>query len=99
MHISFLGSTGAIYIFEFLDDDLEKLPGRFHQMEQQVTGTKPTKILELSPSHVAVVGQDKEDEGEVITLADNCAHAFIYNHVFCYGCALETGVIVKSTGS
>lgn len=65
-----LWSTGAIHIFEFQHDYLEKLPGRLHTTEQQAVAAKPTKILELSPSHVAVVGQDNEDEGGVIVLRD-----------------------------
>lgn len=65
---SFPGSTGGIYIFEFQNDHLEKLPGRLHATEQQITVTKPTKILELSPSHVVIVGQDREDGGETLVL-------------------------------
>ncbi|MPC28646.1 hypothetical protein E2C01_021856 [Portunus trituberculatus] len=64
------GSTGQMYIFEFHNDYLEKLPGRLHATEQKVTVTKPTKILELSPSHVVIVGQDRDDEGGVIVLRD-----------------------------
>ncbi|XP_045121790.1 uncharacterized protein LOC123510578 [Portunus trituberculatus] len=65
-----LWSTGQMYIFEFHNDYLEKLPGRLHATEQKVTVTKPTKILELSPSHVVIVGQDRDDEGGVIVLRD-----------------------------
>ncbi|KAG0721443.1 hypothetical protein GWK47_046468 [Chionoecetes opilio] len=65
-----LWSTGAMYVFEFQNDYLENLPGRLHATEQQVIADKPTKILELSPSHIAIVGQDKEDEGGVIVLRD-----------------------------
>lgn len=53
-----------MYSFDLQNDSLEKLPGKKHATEASVIPSKSTKILELSPSHIAIVGMGKGDEGK-----------------------------------
>ncbi|XP_070001024.1 nucleolar protein 11 isoform X3 [Penaeus vannamei] len=57
-----LWSNGDMYSFDLRNDSLEKLPGKKHATETSVIPSKITKILELSPSHIALVGMGKGDE-------------------------------------
>ncbi|ROT80882.1 putative nucleolar protein 11 isoform X1 [Penaeus vannamei] len=65
-----LWSNGDMYSFDLRNDSLEKLPGKKHATETSVIPSKITKILELSPSHIALVGMGKGDEGGLIVLRD-----------------------------
>lgn len=66
------GSNGDMYSFDLRNDSLEKLPGKKHATETSVIPSKITKILELSPSHIALVGMGKGDEGESIYVIFIC---------------------------
>ncbi|XP_047479892.1 nucleolar protein 11-like isoform X2 [Penaeus chinensis] len=65
-----LWSSGDMYSFDLRNDSLEKLPGKKHATETSVIPSKSTKILELSPSHIAIIGMGKGDEGGLIVLRD-----------------------------
>ncbi|XP_071520721.1 nucleolar protein 11 [Panulirus ornatus] len=65
-----LWSTGRLHIFDLQNEHLEKPPGRQLAMETSIVTSKNTKILELSQSHIAIVGLDKGDEGGLLVLWD-----------------------------
>nr|XP_053647044.1 nucleolar protein 11-like [Cherax quadricarinatus] len=65
-----LWSSGELYSFDLQKDYLEKLPGRQHGVEKSIVTSKSSKILELSPNHISIIGLDKGDEGGLLVLWD-----------------------------
>ncbi|XP_042877296.1 uncharacterized protein LOC122256570 isoform X2 [Penaeus japonicus] len=65
-----LWSNGDLYSFDLRKDSLEKLPGKKHATETSIIASKSTKILELSPTHIVIIGMGKGDEGGLIVLRD-----------------------------
>lgn len=63
MLLWFAGSTGDLYTFDLENDYPDILPGQKHAEESSVVASSNTKILELSPSHIVIIGLDKQDEG------------------------------------
>nr|XP_045625265.1 nucleolar protein 11-like [Procambarus clarkii] len=100
-----LWSTGDIYSFDLQTEYLEKLPGRQRATEKSIVASKNSKILELSPSHIAIVGLDKGDEGGLLVLWDikfamvtSCRKLKMY-HNPPLAWVLTEGVIVAEGGS
>ncbi|KAK4313616.1 hypothetical protein Pmani_015049 [Petrolisthes manimaculis] len=65
-----LWSTGDLYTFDLENDYADMLPGQKHAEEGSVVATKNAKMLELSPSHIVIIGLDRQDEGGIMVLRD-----------------------------